>query len=277
MHSFCIFIYSLFRRSLSLHPLLTKISFIKQTLNLDKERDTGMSDFPPGYRFFPTEEELLGFYLQNKLENQKEDDMARVMPVVDVYSFDPWQLPDFARVPSTHEGEQWFYFCPQQEREAQGGRPSRTTPSGYWKATGSPSVVYSSTNRLLGMKKSMVFYHGKAPTGTKSKWKLNEYRAYKEDGLQLRSEFSLCRLYANSSGLRQYDRRPRINATSVENQNGSNKKTTIDPRASSSKKKQSNDSSSSDGGDCQHPLDHIETTEDSKVQDEEDWNFWDLF
>jgi No apical meristem (NAM) protein len=49
--------------------------------------------FPPGYRFFPTEEELLGFYLQNKLENRREHDMERIMPVVDVYSVDPWQLP----------------------------------------------------------------------------------------------------------------------------------------------------------------------------------------
>ncbi|KAF3332040.1 NAC domain-containing protein 90-like protein [Carex littledalei] len=224
-----------------------------------------MNDFPPGYRFFPTEEELVGFYLQNKLENKREEDMERVIPVVHVYSVDPWQLLDYTGVPSTDEGDQqWFFFCPRQERETQGGRPSRTTPSGYWKATGSPSAVYSSTNRPLGMKKSMVFYQGKAPIGTKSKWKLNEYRAYQEDGLQLRSEFSLCRLY-NSSGLRHFDKRPLMNPTIVENQIGSNKKPTIDVGVSSSKKKRSNDNSSSDGGDPQlYPLDHIEKNEQSK-------------
>lgn len=62
-----------------------------------------------------------------------------------------------------------------------GGRPSRTTASGYWKATGSPSHVYSTENKVIGMKKSMVFYKGKAPTGRKTKWKMNEYRAIKED------------------------------------------------------------------------------------------------
>lgn len=51
-----------------------------------------MNEFPPGYRFFPTEEELVGFYLQNKLENNREEDMERVIPVVEVYSVDPWQL-----------------------------------------------------------------------------------------------------------------------------------------------------------------------------------------
>ena len=78
------------------------------------------------------------------------------------------------------EGEPWFYFCPRQEREARGGRPSRTTPSGYWKAAGTPGVVYSTADhdrRAIGMKKTMVFYRGRAPSGTKTKWKINEYRA----------------------------------------------------------------------------------------------------
>ena len=75
-------------------------------------------------------------------------------------------------------GEPWFYFCPRQEREARGGRPSRTTPSGYWKAAGTPGVVYSSADRrAIGVKKTMVFYRGRAPSGAKTKYKMNEYRA----------------------------------------------------------------------------------------------------
>lgn len=73
--------------------------------------------------------------------------------------------------------EQWFFFVPRQEREARGGRPTRTTSSGYWKATGSPHYVYSSDNRVIGQNKSMVFYEGRAPSGKKTKWKMNEYKA----------------------------------------------------------------------------------------------------
>lgn len=76
--------------------------------------------------------------------------------------------------------EQWFFFTPRQEREARGGRPNRTTETGYWKATGSPGYVYSSDNRVIGVKKTMVFYKGKAPAGRKTKWKMNEYRAIEE-------------------------------------------------------------------------------------------------
>jgi len=49
--------------------------------------------------------------------------------------------------------------------------------TGYWKATGSAGYVHSSDNKVIGVKKSMVFYVGKPPTGRKTQWKLNEYRA----------------------------------------------------------------------------------------------------
>ncbi|CAK9167624.1 unnamed protein product [Ilex paraguariensis] len=72
--------------------------------------------------------------------------------------------------------EQWFFFVPRQEREAHGGRPNRLTTIGYWKATGSPGNVYSS-NQIIGVKRTMVFYRGRAPGGRKTEWKMNEYKA----------------------------------------------------------------------------------------------------
>ncbi|KAF3671399.1 putative pre-mRNA-processing factor 6-like [Capsicum annuum] len=60
--------------------------------------------------------------------------------------------------------EQWFFFVPRQEREVTVGRPCRTTTSGCWKVTGSPSYVYSADSKVIGVKKRMVFYKGKAPT-----------------------------------------------------------------------------------------------------------------
>ncbi|KAL6616424.1 hypothetical protein ACP70R_038694 [Stipagrostis hirtigluma subsp. patula] len=197
---------------------------------------------PPGYRFYPTEEELICFYLRNKLDGLRGD-IERVIPVVDVYSVDPSQLPGIHETlcgggggggGAGEAGEPWFYFCPRQEREARGGRPSRTTPSGYWKAAGTPGLVFSADRRAIGVKKTMVFYRGRAPSGAKTKWKMNEYRAIQYGGgtdgpssssahapatapinlpPQLRTEFSLCRLYTRSGSLRQFDRRPLAAAT----------------------------------------------------------------
>ncbi|KAJ1394533.1 NAC domain [Sesbania bispinosa] len=133
---------------------------------------------PPGYRFYPTEEELIKFYLHNKLEGERED-MNRVIPILNIYDFHPSQLPQNSGEVSVTETEQWFFFVPRQESEARGGRPKRLTNTGYWKATGSPNHVYSSDNRIIGLKRTMVFYDGRAPNGTKTDWKMNEYKAIK--------------------------------------------------------------------------------------------------
>ncbi|XP_020238156.1 NAC domain-containing protein 90 [Cajanus cajan] len=173
-----------------------------------------MEDLPPGFRFYPTEEELLAFYLHNQLQGQRHD-MSRVIPVVDIHGVEPWTLPSLAGELCRGDTEQWFFFSPRQEREARGGRPNRTTASGYWKATGTPAHVYSSHNKVIGMKKTMVFYKGKAPTGRKTKWKMHEYKAIEHPPDQsnttppkLRHEFSLCRVYVISGSFRSFDRRP---------------------------------------------------------------------
>ena len=87
------------------------------------------------------------------------------------------EKPEFAGECCRGDPEQWFFFIPMQDREARGGRPNRLTTEGYWKATGSPGCVYSSQNRIIGVKRTMVFYKGRAPNGEKTQWKMNEYKA----------------------------------------------------------------------------------------------------
>ncbi|XP_076899677.1 NAC domain-containing protein 90-like [Bidens hawaiensis] len=171
----------------------------------------------PGFRFYPTEEELISFYLKHKIEprtTRLQQSIDTVIPELNVYDFYPWHLPQYVRECCQGDPEQWFFFIPRQEKEAQGGRPSRLTSSGYWKATGSPSIVYSSSNRAIGIRRTMVFYNGRAPTGTKTKWKMNEYNAFQDQSSNnirkptLMKELSLCRVYLKSNSLRAFDRRP---------------------------------------------------------------------
>ncbi|XP_024019684.1 NAC domain-containing protein 90 isoform X2 [Morus notabilis] len=176
----------------------------------------------PGFRFYPTEEELVVFYLPNKIERTREEVMDKVIPELNIYDYSPWDLP---RVLCRGDPEQCFFFIPRQESEARGGRPSRLTEGGYWKATGSPSFVFSSNNQTIGLKRTMVFYTGRAPNGVKTQWKINEYKATQGDQPSsisstgasaststttpmLRQEFSLCRVYKKTKCLRAFDRRP---------------------------------------------------------------------
>nr|GMD29951.1 NAC domain-containing protein 90-like [Ipomoea batatas] len=175
-----------------------------------------MEDLPTGFRFYPTEEELVSFYLRNKIRGERPD-IDLVIPVVNIYLHRPWELPQLAGVVGGHgDYEQWFYFVPGPENIARGGKPNRLTTEGYWKATGSPGLVFSLNNRVIGEKRTMVFYTGRAQNGTKTEWKINEYKAVRGDAsastplsnLELCQEFSLCRLYKKSKCDRAFDRRP---------------------------------------------------------------------
>lgn len=47
---------------------------------------------------------------------------------------------------------------------------------GFWKATGTDKAIYSSEGKCIGLKKSLVFYKGKAAKGVKTDWMMHEFR-----------------------------------------------------------------------------------------------------
>ncbi|XP_074380153.1 NAC transcription factor 25-like isoform X2 [Apium graveolens] len=129
---------------------------------------------PPGFRFHPTDEELVVHYLKKKAASAPLP--VSIIAEVDLYKFDPWELPAKASF-----GEQeWYFFSPRDRKYPNGARPNRAATSGYWKATGTdkPVLTTSSTggSQKVGVKKALVFYGGKPPKGIKTNWIMHEYR-----------------------------------------------------------------------------------------------------
>ncbi|XP_052204194.1 NAC domain-containing protein 83-like [Diospyros lotus] len=124
---------------------------------------------PPGFRFCPTDEELLLHYLKPKVLSTPLP--AAVIPDFDVHKADPWDLP------GNSTGEERYFFSQTEAKYPTGNRSNRATGSGYWKATGTDKQIVGSKNKgVVGMKKTLVFYRGKPPTGTKTDWVMHEYR-----------------------------------------------------------------------------------------------------
>lgn len=73
---------------------------------------------------------------------------------------------------------EWYFLVPRDRRGSNSGRPNRTTERGFWKATGSDRRIRcaSDPGRVIGVKKTLVFYKGRAPRGTRTDWVMNEYR-----------------------------------------------------------------------------------------------------
>ncbi|XP_022941185.1 protein CUP-SHAPED COTYLEDON 2-like [Cucurbita moschata] len=126
---------------------------------------------PPGFRFHPTDEELITYYLLKKVLDSTFT--GRAIAEVDLNKCEPWELPEKAKM-----GEkEWYFFSLRDRKYPTGLRTNRATEAGYWKATGKDREIYSAkTYSLVGMKKTLVFYRGRAPKGEKSNWVMHEYR-----------------------------------------------------------------------------------------------------
>ncbi|KAH8494322.1 hypothetical protein Peur_060938 [Populus x canadensis] len=133
--------------------------------------DSGDAHLPPGFRFHPTDEELITYYLLKKVLDSNFT--GRAIAEVDLNKCEPWELPGKAKM-----GEkEWYFFNLRDRKYPTGLRTNRATEAGYWKATGKDREIYSSkTGALVGMKKTLVFYRGRAPKGEKSNWVMHEYR-----------------------------------------------------------------------------------------------------
>ncbi|KAL8141787.1 hypothetical protein V2J09_014819 [Rumex salicifolius] len=151
-----------------------------------------MGSLPPGFRFHPTDEELVDYYLKRKVEGKKIE--LEVIPVIDFYKYDPWELPDKSFLPG--RDLEWFFFCPRDKKYPNGTRTNRATKAGYWKATGKDRKVVSGSS-IIGYRKTLVFYKGRAPLGDRSNWVMQEYRLcdHHSDGSpNFKGSFALCRV-----------------------------------------------------------------------------------
>ncbi|KAK4483422.1 hypothetical protein RD792_010609 [Penstemon davidsonii] len=139
-----------------------------------------VEDFPSGYRFQPTDDELIVYYLKKKIKN--EPIPYSKIHEADIYKHNPQELSETF----SHPGEKkWYFFTPRERKYLNGSRPNRAAGSGYWKATGADKAIHHN-GELVGLKKSLVFYEGRPPKGKKTNWLMQEYKL---------DEWVLCRIY----------------------------------------------------------------------------------
>ncbi|KAK6929143.1 NAC domain [Dillenia turbinata] len=126
----------------------------------------------PGFRFHPTDEELVRYYLRRKVSHSKL---------------------------KTRDLE-WYFFSVLDKKYGNGSRTNRATDKGYWKTTGKDRPVHHNS-RTVGMKKTLVYHSGRAPRGERTNWVMHEYRLVDEElekaGV-VQDAFVLCRIFQKS-------------------------------------------------------------------------------
>ncbi|CAA7056219.1 unnamed protein product [Microthlaspi erraticum] len=138
-----------------------------------------------GFGFRPTDVELVGYYLRNKIHGENEL-VEGAINEVNICSFDPSDLPSQSKIKS--RDRMWYFFSRRENKYASGNRQSRRTASGsgFWKITGDHVDVKDqwgtwcgSRGTVIGQKRVLGFHRGKSSSssskGTKSDWVIHEY------------------------------------------------------------------------------------------------------
>ncbi|CAO2205435.1 unnamed protein product [Urochloa humidicola] len=183
---------------------------------MDQQQQTAC--VPPGFRFHPTEEELVGYYLARKVAAQKID--LDIIREVDLYRIEPWDLQERCSYyggvgvgvgsgagGQDEEPTEYYFFSYKDRKYPSGTRTNRATAAGFWKATGRDKPVLSSSGSgsgrssaaaltVIGMRKTLVFYRGRAPNGRKTDWIIHEYRLQNNEHAPAQEEgWVVCRAF----------------------------------------------------------------------------------
>ncbi|KAJ4833523.1 hypothetical protein Tsubulata_030056 [Turnera subulata] len=119
--------------------------------------DGSVVNLPPGFRFSPSDEELVLHFLYRK---------AALLPChPDIiheldYPLDPWQLDGKA----FSSGKQWYFFRKMMDKQV--------TENGFWKQLDFEEPVCTDAGKKIGIKKYLVYCVGE---GVETSWMMQEY------------------------------------------------------------------------------------------------------
>lgn len=119
-----------------------------------------------GYRFHPTDKELVDHYLWNKILD-RDSLVQAIKEVGGLFNKDPWELPCFSNIKSADQV--WYFFSRREDNK----RVKRTTDKGFWKVTGKARNVKG--KRGSAVKKTLVFYEGRTTNAKWTPWVIHEY------------------------------------------------------------------------------------------------------
>ncbi|KAI4316687.1 hypothetical protein L6164_024642 [Bauhinia variegata] len=153
---------------------------------------------PPGCRFYPSEEQLLCYYLTNKNANTTRNENeyihgCNLIRELDLYDHDPFELPATSCFSYGYGGRKrhWYCYTVSVVKETRG--KSRKVRGGFWRRRGRVRNVFTNGgNILVGTRTNFVFYLGNSlKKAVKTDLIIYEYALAD----RLMASFVLCRVF----------------------------------------------------------------------------------
>nr|AOS51474.1 NAC transcription factor 29-like protein [Calamus jenkinsianus] len=120
----------------------------------------GTTKLPPGFHFFPSDQELIAHFLHRKAAHLPCQ--PDIIPTFDFHYCDPWDLDGKA----LQGGKYWYFFTQRSQ--------NWETTNGYWKPIGVEESI-TRGDADVGLKKTLLFYLGESPEGMETNWIMHEY------------------------------------------------------------------------------------------------------
>ncbi|PIA46041.1 hypothetical protein AQUCO_01600364v1 [Aquilegia coerulea] len=163
----------------------------------------------PGFRFRPTDEELIVYYLRPRVFN-KPIPYNVVIADADVFGIPPEKLKD--KAPFVPGDGNLFFFAERKRRYPKGGRPQRSTRCTEnmkadhltWTSTQTQVQIKLKNGKVIGTRALLKLMVNKKPT----KWRMHEFKIEKsclpppkdDQGKEGYLDVVLCRVYKKKEG-----------------------------------------------------------------------------
>ncbi|KAK9944914.1 hypothetical protein M0R45_010456 [Rubus argutus] len=133
-------------------------------------------NLPSGFKFLPTKQELLGYYLLNKVCGKPFKYDSRVMNEYNLYEIEPWDLWIKFGGPRLNQGEDLYFFTGLKKVSDNGSNVARKAGSGTWKGDTAAINIYDSKDKkkILGSWKR--FHYDLKEPDQNGSWIMFEYK-----------------------------------------------------------------------------------------------------
>ncbi|KAK9740293.1 hypothetical protein RND81_03G024600 [Saponaria officinalis] len=159
------------------------------------------SKLPPGCRFYPSEEQLLSYYLHHKNKPSVAVGCGVLYDTIheiNLYDYNPFELPEVASFRFGYRGQKRHWYCytaliGEDERE------KRRAGFGFWKRKGKARDVTCNSDSgkgVLGRRKCFIFYleKCKGKKSVKTDWFMYEYALLDN----VKTTYAVCRIFVKS-------------------------------------------------------------------------------
>ncbi|KAI3949357.1 hypothetical protein MKW98_023294 [Papaver atlanticum] len=129
------------------------------------------SNLPPGFKLQPSDDELVSFYIKNKIKDPTRF-RPSFIPDTNIYDYLPQELLE------GNKDMDAYFFSARNKKYQNGTRADRSVKKGYghWRMGSKSKEITGVNRRTIGYKNSLRFYVGKnKKDGIATNWQMKEY------------------------------------------------------------------------------------------------------